>query len=311
MSERGRVLRIGTRASRLARWQTDWVRSSLAARFPDLRFETVLITSAGDADGATPLPAMGGAGVFTGALETALRARTIDLAVHSLKDLPAEEPGDLVLAAIGAREDPRDVLVGPDGARKGAFVLDTLPAGSRVGTCSTRRTAQVLARRPDLEILPLRGNVDTRVAKVQRGDYEAIVLAAAGLNRLGLARVITEHLSLDWFLPAPGQAALAVQCRAADRAVREAAAALDEPLVHAATDAERTFLAELGGGCSAPVAAIALPVSAELLEMRGFVGSLDGHTNVRVHAVGAPLHAAELGRQLAGEALAQGAGALL
>ncbi len=307
MSER-RVFRVGTRASRLARWQTDWVQASLTARFPGIAFETVLITSAGDMDGATPLPEMGGAGVFTSALETALRARTIDLAVHSLKDLPADEPGDLVLAAIGAREDPRDVLVGAEGAR---FTLDTLPAGARVGTCSTRRTAQILARRPDLEILPLRGNVDTRVKKAQRGDYEAIVLAAAGLNRLGMSSVITEHLSLDWFLPAPGQAALAVQCRADDRAVRDVVAALDEPLVHAATDAERTFLAELGGGCSAPVAAIAAPVNGELLEMRGFVGSVDGHTNIRVQAIGSPLHAAELGKQLAAEALTQGAGALL
>ncbi len=304
----GRLLRVGTRASRLARWQTNWVQASLSARFPALEFETVLITSAGDVDGATPLPEMGGAGVFTGALETALRARTIDLAVHSLKDLPADPSDDLVLAAIGAREDPRDVLVGPEGAR---FTLDTLPTGSRVGTCSTRRTAQVLARRPDLEILPLRGNVDTRVKKVHRGDYEAIVLAAAGLNRLGMAGVVTEHLSLDWFLPAPGQAALAVQCRAGDLAVRELVGSLDEPLVHAATDAERAFLAELGGGCAAPVAAIALPVNGRGLELRGFVGSLDGHVKVRVREVGSPERAVELGRQAAAEALAQGAGALL
>ena len=303
-----RVFRVGTRASRLAQWQTDWVRAALKARFPGVALDTVFVTSAGDVDGFTPLPQMGGAGVFTSALEAALRSDAIDLAVHSLKDLPADPAEGLVLAAVGSREDPRDVLVGAEGAR---FTLDTLPAGARVGTCSTRRTAQVLARRPDLEILPLRGNVDTRVKKVHRGDYEAIVLAAAGLNRLGMAKVITEHLSLDWFLPAPGQAALAVQCRADDAGTRAMVATLDEPLVHGATDAERAFLAELGGGCAAPVAALALPVNAELLELRGCVGSLDGRTNIRVRSIGPARYAAELGKQLAGEALQQGAGALL
>lgn len=301
-----RVFKVGTRASRLARWQADWVIGALGARFPGTPFETVTITTDGDTDRATPLPELGGAGVFSGAIERALREGTIDLAVHSLKDLPADDSADLVLAAVGSREDPRDVLV----ARED-WTLEDLPLGARVGTCSTRRTAQVLARRRDVTILPLRGNVETRVRKVQRGDYDAIVLASAGLRRLGLADAITEYLSLDWFLPAPGQAALAVQCRADDYMTRELAVSLDDPIVHAATTAERAFLAELGGGCAAPVGAFAGALPREGLVLRGFVGSLDGQIHVRVTGR-APLEgAAALGRRLATDAMARGAGALL
>ncbi|HWP36943.1 MAG TPA: hydroxymethylbilane synthase, partial [Gemmatimonadales bacterium] len=286
-------LRIGTRASTLARWQSQFVADRLAAA-TGVRCELAVIATEGDRDTETPLPEIGGKGVFTEALEQALRNRTVDVAVHSLKDLPVEPSPGLCLAAIGLREDPRDVLV----ARE-PWTLATLPAGATVGTCSTRRSAQLLAARPDLVTAPLRGNVPTRVRKALRGDYDAIVLAAAGVLRLGLREAVREILPLEVMMPAPGQGALAVQCREDDDAVRAVLEILDEPAVRAAAEAERGFLEGLGGGCAAPIAAHAYVGGASLpwcpeagsvdpsrVVLRGVVSSADGCRVVRVEGDG-------------------------
>jgi hydroxymethylbilane synthase len=281
------------------------VRARLEALHPGATFTECLVTTDGDRDQATPLQAIGGQGVFTSALERALRAGEIDFAVHSLKDLPIEQSGDLSLAAIGSREDARDALVS-----RNKWTLASLPKGARVGTCSTRRSAQLKAIRPDFTLLPLRGNVDTRVRQVESGAFDAIVLAAAGLHRLGLHHVITQYLSLDEMLPAPGQGALAVQCRADDVRTCAIIAPLDEAAVRGATDAERGVLEGLGGGCSAPVAAYAETLDGGL-SLRAVVASHDGQTMVRVDARGALANARALGLALAAQARAQGAGALI
>ncbi len=310
---------LGTRPSRLARWQTDWVRGQLQAAWPGLRVEVKLFTTAGDRNLDQPLPEFGTKGVFTADLERALLAGAIDLAVHSLKDLPVDDAPDTALGAICARADARDVLVFAT-----AHHLNDLPPGARVGTCSVRRTAQLLAQRPDLSIVPVRGNVDTRLAKVKRGDYDAIVLAAAGLVRLGLSEHIGQYLSLEEMLPAPGQAALAVQCRANDATALAWLAALDDPAARAATTAERTFLKALGGGCSAPIAAYAHAVTAgppagehcrratgapSAVELTGLVTSPDGQESVTV--MGSSAEVVRLGTDLARLALIEGAGAWL
>ncbi len=298
------LLRLGTRASSLALAQTRLVAARLATA-AGCRTEERTFHTRGDQDRHSPLPAIGGKGVFTEALEHALRAGEINAAVHSLKDLPVEAPQDLVIAAVCLRADARDALV----ARTGT-PLAALPGGAIVGTSSTRRSAQLRALRPDLVTRSIRGNVETRVARVDAGEYDATILAAAGLMRLGLAARITELLDAALVLPAPGQGALAVQCRADDDAVRGQLLAIDEPLTRACTAAERAFLAGLGGGCSLPVAAHASAQDGIIL-LRGEVTAVDGSVRVRVHGRGAVAEAEALGRRLATEALREGAAALL
>jgi hydroxymethylbilane synthase len=296
------ALRLGTRGSRLARWQTSRVAAELQGRHPDLQCTEHRIVTEGDVNTATPLPEIGGRGAFTEALERALLDQTIDIAVHSLKDLPVASTPGIHTAAICFRADARDVLI----ARE-AHTLASLPVGSRVGTCSTRRTAQLLMVRPDLIPVPLRGNVDTRIRRVSEGDYEAIVLAFAGVERLGLARTVSEFLT---FLPAPGQGALAVQCRSDDADTLAVLATIDDKLVRLAVTAERSFLRGLGGGCTAPVAAFA-SISGELLHMEGLVARVDGTISVTVSG-NAPVSDAELlGARLATEALEAGAARLM
>lgn len=297
-------LTIGTRGSALARWQTNWVAERLAFAWPGLEVRTQLFVTTGDRIVDKPLPEIGGKGLFTEELENALRAGEIDLAVHSLKDLPIADADGLMLGALPARTDARDALISRE-----KHTLDTLPAGARVGTSSLRRAAQLLARRPDLVLLPLRGNVDTRVRKALAGDYAAIVLAAAGLGRLGLTEHISEYLPLNVMLPAPGQAALAVQCRAGDSRVRDLIRPLDDAPTRAAVTAERAFLQGLGGGCSAPVAAFAELRGAGRLHLDGLVATPDGRRVIRV--TGDDAHPAELGARLAAEALAHGAHEIL
>jgi hydroxymethylbilane synthase len=304
MSVLTRSLTIGTRGSALARWQTDWVRARLQTAWPDLECQTRLFTTSGDRILNKPLPEIGGKGLFTEELENALRNGEIDLAVHSLKDLPIDDAPGLTLGAIPVREDARDVLISRNG-----WTLDTLPRGARVGTSSLRRSAQLLALRPDLTLLPLRGNVDTRIRKAMNGEYEAIVLAAAGVLRLGLGEHITEYLPFEVMLPAPGQGAMAVQSRADDASVLELLRPLDDPAPRAAVTAERAFLKALGGGCSAPVAAYAISNPQSLISMTGRVASPDGCRVIRVSGVGADPIA--LGAELARKALAQGAGEIL
>jgi hydroxymethylbilane synthase len=295
---------MGTRGSALARWQTDWVRARLQTAWPDLECQTRLFTTSGDRILNKPLPEIGGKGLFTEELENALRNGEIDLAVHSLKDLPIDDAPGLTLGAIPVREDARDVLISRNG-----WTLDTLPRGARVGTSSLRRSAQLLALRPDLTLLPLRGNVDTRIRKAMNGEYEAIVLAAAGVLRLGLGEHITEYLPFEVMLPAPGQGAMAVQCRADGASVLELLRPLDDPAPRAAVTAERAFLKALGGGCSAPVAAYAISNLQSLISMTGRVASPDGCRVIRVSGVGADPIA--LGAELARKALAQDAGEIL
>jgi hydroxymethylbilane synthase len=298
-----RPLLIGTRDSALARRQANWVRAQLRAAWPNVDCRLKAIMTTGDRLLDQPLPEIGGKGVFTEELENALRAEAIDLAVHSLKDLPLDGAPGLRLGAICAREDARDVLVSASG-----WTLAALPDGARVGTSSPRRAAQLLAARPDLTPLALRGNVDTRLRKAMSGDYDAIVLAAAGVLRLGLSDHITQYLPFDLMLPAPGQGALAVQCRADDGSALELLHPLEDDPTRAAVSAERAFLDGLGGGCSAPVAAYAQVRAADplLLQMTGLVASPDGRHIIRVSGMGT--EPAALGTELARQALAQGAG---
>ena len=264
-----------------------------------------MISTAGDRtqDSGEPLPSIGGKGLFTAELERALRDGTIDVAVHSLKDLPTEDAPGVAIGAVTAREDVRDCLVA-----RTAGSLEELPAGAAVGTSSLRRSAQLAALRPDLEIRSIRGNVDTRIRKVSDGEYDAAVLAAAGIRRLGLDDVVTEWLSDETMLPAPGQGALAIQCRADDEAVLALLAALDDPAARAETTAERAFLRTLGGGCAAPVAALAVTTTTPRVRLQGLVASVDGRQVVRVTGEGEP---ADVGERLAEEALSRGADRIL
>jgi hydroxymethylbilane synthase len=261
------VLRIGTRGSALALTQTGMVADDLADA-TGARTELVTITTDGDRSNE-PLSRAGGAGLFTGALRDALLEDRCDLIVHSLKDLPTAPHDRLVVAAIPAREDPRDALCARDG-----LTLESLPAGARIGTGSPRRMAQLRAKRPDVEVVDIRGNVDTRLGRVAPGDLDAVVLAAAGLRRLGRTDVITEYLDADRWPTAPGQGALAVEVRAGDE---DLVRALDHAETRAAVEAEREVLALLEAGCSAPLGARAV-VDAGLLLLSASVYSLDGRT---------------------------------
>ena len=304
-------LRLGTRTSRLARWQAGHVADALRARWPGLGVELVPFVTEGDRTLDTPLPEIGGKGLFTLELERALLDGRIDLAVHSLKDLPTDDPAGLTVGATTERADPRDAWICPTGD-----TLDGLALGTTVGTSSLRRGAQILRQRPDLVIRSIRGNVETRIRKVEEGGYDAGVLALAGLERLEIAGRAASVLPLDVMLPAPGQAALGVQVRRDDAEVRRLVGALDHDKTRAAVTAERAFLAGLGGGCSAPIAALGT-VEGDRLHLRTRVVSTDGARTVEVEVDGpfAPgdAHASgvSLGQRAAQRALADGAGALL
>ncbi len=298
---------IGSRTSTLAMWQTEHVIALLQSNFPDQKCEIVPFVTQGDKTLDKPLPAIGGKGLFTLELENALHAGTIDFAVHSLKDLPVEESGGLTLGAIIGRADVRDVIVAKNGWR-----LATLPQGATVGTSSLRRKAQLLMQRPDLNVQSIRGNVGTRVDKVVDGEFDAAVLAAAGLTRIGLEEHITEFLPAGIMLPAPGQGALAVQCRAGDTRVLELLAQIDCWDVRQSVSTERTFLHALDGGCSTPVGAYSEPLAVNdqpFFGLRGLVASADGTKVIRVQGVGDDPVA--LGEALAQDALGQGARELL
>jgi hydroxymethylbilane synthase len=297
------TIRIGTRGSELARRQADWIRRRLVSSNAGIACEILPFTTTGDRILDRPLPEIGGKGLFTEELEHALLEGAIDLAVHSLKDLPVDNPPGLTLGAVAEREDPRDALV--SALYK---TLDELPRGARVGTSSLRRGAQLLAIRPDLALLPLRGNVGTRVEKAMAGDYEAVVLAAAGLLRLGRAAAISSYFRFDEMLPAPGQGALAVQCRKDDEAALRLLAGVEHGATRAAVAAERAFLKGLGGGCSAPIAALGR-LEGDSLELEGLVAAGDGSKLIRARGRGGDPE--ELGRRLADEAMAKGAGELL
>ena len=300
-----KILKIATRQSPLALWQAEHIRARLEAMHADLKVELVTFVTQGDKILDTPLAKIGGKGLFVKELEEALLDGRADLAVHSMKDVPMALPEGLTLAVICEREDPLD-----------AFVSNTynsfaeLPHGAKVGTSSLRRKCQILKQRPDLEIIDLRGNVGTRLSKLDAGLYDAIILASAGLKRLGLADRIRHTLQIEISLPAVGQGALGLECRAADQAVLD----LILPLLHDETDicvrAERAFNAYLEGGCQVPIAGYA-SLSQGQLHIEGRVGSVDGATLLKVELKGTPEQAEQLGETLAQKLLEQGAGDLL
>lgn len=300
-----KILKIATRQSPLALWQAEHIRARLEAMHADLKVELVTFVTQGDKILDTPLAKIGGKGLFVKELEEALLDGRADLAVHSMKDVPMALPEGLTLAVICEREDPLD-----------AFVSNTynsfaeLPHGAKVGTSSLRRKCQILKQRPDLEIIDLRGNVGTRLSKLDVGLYDAIILASAGLKRLGLADRIRHTLQLEISLPAVGQGALGLECRAADQAVLD----LILPLLHDETDicvrAERAFNAYLEGGCQVPIAGYA-SLNQGQLHIEGRVGSVDGATLLKVELKGTPEQAEQLGETLAQKLLEQGAGDLL
>jgi hydroxymethylbilane synthase len=302
------VLRIGTRASLLARTQSGHVADALSAA-GDRQVRLVDVTTEGDVSRA-PLATIGGTGVFVGALRDALLRGDVDVAVHSLKDLPTGAAEGITLAAVPVREDPRDVVVARDG-----LTLGELPVGSRVGTGSPRRASQLHALGLGLEIVPVRGNVDTRIGKVRSGELDAVVLARAGLSRIGRLDEVTEVMDPLQMLPAPGQGALAVECRASDTELVELLrSVLEDPATRSAVTAERTVLADLEAGCSAPVGALAEVVEGDdgdELWIRAVALSPDGGLSVRRSASGQPGQAREIGRRLAAEMTEDGAATLL
>lgn len=301
-------LTIATRESALALWQAEHVRARLAALYPGSEIELLGLTTQGDKEQERPLADVGGKGLFIKELETAMADGRADLAVHSLKDVPMDMPDGFVLAAICEREDPRDALVSNH-----YLALEGLPGGARIGTSSLRREAQLRERDALLQVLPLRGNVDTRIRKLDEGRYDAIVVAAAGLKRLGFTSRIASYLDPEQSLPAPGQGAIAIECRADRNDVVAALAPLADTGTTLATTAERAFARALSGDCRTPLAAYAMPLHDELW-LRGLVASRDGATVMRGErsAVVADAAAAEaLGVALGREFLARGAAALI
>ncbi|MGE0220292.1 hydroxymethylbilane synthase [Mycolicibacterium sp.] len=304
------MIRIGTRGSLLATTQAGVIRDALIAAGHDA--ELVIVSTAGDRSDA-PIADLG-VGVFTAALREAIAAGTVDAAVHSYKDLPTAADPRFTIAAVPVRADPRDALVARDG-----LVLGELPAGSVIGTSAPRRIAQLRALGLGLEIRPLRGNLDTRLNRVSSGDLDAVVVARAGLARIGRLDAVTETLEPVQMLPAPAQGALAVECRAGDTDLVELLAELDDADTRAAITAERALLAELEAGCSAPVGAIAEVVESidedgrvfEELSLRGCVATLDGSDVIRASGIGTPDRARELGLSLAAELFELGARDLL
>jgi hydroxymethylbilane synthase len=300
------ALTIGTRGSTLALWQAGHIKERLQTGNPNLRLQLRKVKTRGDLVRDRALSQVGGRGLFVKEIENALLDREIDLAVHSLKDMPTELPGELSLGAILERADARDALV----FRGGQQELSELPNGARVGTSSLRRRAQLLSERADLEILDLRGNVDTRLRKLYAGEYDAVVLAAAGLQRLGHAEAIGQSLPVEVMLPAVGQGALCVEVRAEDEDVRRLLAPLDHPPTRQAARAERAFLHRLEGGCQVPIAAYG-QVDGNQLRLRGLVASPDGSRLVKDEFRGPANEAVRLGTELAEQLLDSGAREIL
>jgi hydroxymethylbilane synthase len=287
------LLKVGTRESQLARLQTDIVMARLSKHYPEIKFEVHPITTGGDKIQDRPIAAIGGRGVFVKELEEALLQKRVDLVVHSLKDLPTDLPEGLKLACVLDRSDPRDVLVSEKYES-----LAALPAGATVATSSRRRAAQLLSQRPDLKFVDMRGNIPTRLRKLQDGQCDAMILAAAGLLRLELGDKIKEYLSTETSTPAVGQGALAVECRSADREILSLLESIEDKDVAAAIEAERAFLDILGGGCSVPAGALAT-VTENSLTLEGCVAALDGGLVYRDRLTGDKSQAAMIGRDLA------------
>ncbi len=299
------IIRIATRKSQLALWQADYVSAELQKHHADLTVELVTMSTQGDKILDTPLAKVGGKGLFVKELETALLEGRADIAVHSMKDVPVELPDGLHLATICPREDPRDAFV--SNTHK---TLEALPQGATVGTSSLRRQCQLSALRPDLKIKDLRGNVNTRLRKLDDGDYDAIILASAGLIRLEMADRITEYIEPHISLPAIGQGAVGIECRENDARVHQLLKPLHDPKTAIRVTAERAMNYTLNGGCQVPIAGFA-ELSKDTLFMRGLVGEPDGSNIIRADIAGKPEDAEELGIVLAEDLLARGAGEIL
>lgn len=299
-----KTLRIGTRGSALARAQANWVKAQIERQWPEARVSLEIIKTSGDRFVEASLQAIGGKGVFTKEIEEALLRGEIDIAVHSMKDLPTELAPGLAIIAIPEREDPRDVLVSRGGA-----CLSELPAGARIGTGSLRRKAQLLFCRPDLVVAAIRGNIDTRLTKLDAGEAEALVLAAAGLKRIGREDRISEFLPGDICVSAVAQGALAIEARD-EEALREELAFLDDVPTALEVQAERALLRRLGGGCYVPVGARA-QVYGELMEINAIVADPTGNPLCKAELAGMAEKAEELGRELADRLLTQGAQQIL
>jgi hydroxymethylbilane synthase len=307
MTDDPQRLVIATRGSALALWQAEHVKARLAAVAPDVTVDFNVIKTSGDKILDVPLAKVGGKGLFVKEIEQALLDHEADLAVHSMKDVPAELAPGLVLAAVSSREVPWDAL-----CARAPVTVDTLPHGAKVGTSSMRRQCQLLARRPDLQIAMLRGNVPTRIRKLDDGEFEAVVLAAAGLTRLGLAHRITQELPIDVSIPAVAQGVLGLEIRSGDTAVADLIRrAIHDPAEDRKVAAERAFLARMGGSCQTPLAAHALAASDGTLRILGLCGMPDGSKILRAEVTGPAGDAVQLGQQLADDLLAQGADRIL
>ena len=296
---------IGSRGSLLAMTQTEWVKDHIKFFRPDLDFHIKKIVTTGDKVTDVALAKIGGKGLFTKEIENELLAGIIDLAIHSMKDMPTAMPEGLKIGCVPLREDPRDVIVSRDNMK-----FAQLPEGAVIGTCSLRRKAQLLAARPDLKIEDLRGNLDTRLKKIEEGKYDAVVLACAGIRRLGRQDVISDILGIDVVIPAVGQGALCIQIREGDSATEELLGPLHHEETARAVRAERTLMAELEGGCQVPVGGYAQMVEGAL-NLRGVVASIDGGRMVQAEDTGDPAKPEELGMRVAGRLIAMGATEIL
>jgi len=299
------TIKIGTRGSALALVQANWVKDKLSKQFPDLTIELEIIQTKGDKILDVPLANVGGKGLFVKEIEEAVLDGRAHLAVHSIKDVPAEFPEGLGIVAVAEREDFRDVLVSRDGLK-----LDELPSGARIGTSSLRRRAQLLNRRPDLKIESIRGNVETRLSKIVTENLDGVILAAAGLNRLGLAHKITQHLEPGVMLPAIGQGALGLETRMDDKAVLDIISFLDHRDTAVCVKAERAFLERLEGGCHVPIAALGV-LKKDRLQLTGLVADPDGRKCLRDRLEAEPEEAEDLGKSLADKLLDRGADEIL
>jgi hydroxymethylbilane synthase len=300
----GRKITIGTRGSKLALWQANWVQSELLKAHPSISVQITIIKTKGDKILDVPLAKVGGKGLFVKEIEDALLEGKIDLAVHSMKDMPADLPQGLTIGAIPQRENPQDVLV----SKKGC--LADLPQGARIGTSSLRRASQILYVRPDICIIPLRGNLDTRLRKLDAGDMDAIVLAAAGIRRLGLKHRITEYLDSDVMLPAAGQGALCIEVRTGDESTYALVRELDHAETRTVVLGERTFLHRLGGSCQVPIAAHGR-IEDDYYKLSGLVAEPDGSQLYRAEHKGSRELSGNIGIQLAEKLMDQGVMAII
>jgi len=296
---------IGSRGSQLALWQANWVKSELERLHSNADIDIRIIATSGDNIQDVPLAKIGGKGLFVKEIEEALLANEIDLAVHSMKDVPMELPTELGISVITKRENPLDALISKNGEK-----LADLPQGATIGTSSLRRSSQLLKYRDDFKIHPLRGNVDTRLRKVEEGKYDAILLASAGLNRLGWANRITEEISHDILLPAMGQGALGIETRLDDTMIYDFISTLNHEQTHYAVSAERSLVGRLDGGCQVPIGAYAR-VEKGLITLKGLVASLDGEIIYKLENVGPVDDAINIGQELGSKLLKMGANEIL